>query len=124
MFVCSREIQTSLILTSVLLLTLARGSPSLDALRKSPTLDQANQTAPSAPTATAAPPAPGLGRRSPAHGRSAPSTSSQSVQKPQHLDDVDTRRGETLRGGCSSRGIDGASTAGLTHSLFSHTGET
>lgn len=111
---------SGLTLTSVLLFPQARSSPSLDALRKSPTLDQANQTAPSVPTATAAAPAPGLGRRSPAHGRAAPSTTSQSIQKPQHLDDVDSRRGEAFRG---SHGIDGASAPGLAHSVFSHTGE-
>ncbi|XP_029697455.1 LSM14A mRNA processing body assembly factor a isoform X2 [Takifugu rubripes] len=95
----------------------ARSSPSLEALRKSPTLDQANQTAPSVPTATA--PAPGLGRRSPAHGRAAPSTSSQSIQKPHHLEEVDSRRGESLRGG---QGMEGASAPRLAHSVFSHPG--
>ncbi|XP_044050022.1 LSM14A mRNA processing body assembly factor a isoform X9 [Siniperca chuatsi] len=68
-----------------------RSSPSLDPLRKSPTLEQVIQTAPSAPTATA--PAPGLGRRSPPHGRTAPSAAGQNSQKVQHQDGVDTRRG-------------------------------
>ncbi|XP_044050026.1 LSM14A mRNA processing body assembly factor a isoform X13 [Siniperca chuatsi] len=109
-----------------------RSSPSLDPLRKSPTLEQVIQTAPSAPTATA--PAPGLGRRSPPHGRTAPSAAGQNSQKVQHQDGVDTRRGETVRGGRSSQGwsaprtisasnisaVDRASTAGLTHSVFSH----
>ncbi|XP_044050024.1 LSM14A mRNA processing body assembly factor a isoform X11 [Siniperca chuatsi] len=67
-----------------------RSSPSLDPLRKSPTLEQVIQTAPSAPTATA--PAPGLGRRSPPHGRTAPSAAGQNSQKVQHQDGVDTRR--------------------------------
>ncbi|XP_044050015.1 LSM14A mRNA processing body assembly factor a isoform X2 [Siniperca chuatsi] len=111
-----------------------RSSPSLDPLRKSPTLEQVIQTAPSAPTATA--PAPGLGRRSPPHGRTAPSAAGQNSQKVQHQDGVDTRRGETVRGGRSSQGwsaprtisasnisaVDRASTAGLTHSVFSHSG--
>uniref|UniRef100_A0A8C7KGU5 LSM14A mRNA processing body assembly factor a n=1 Tax=Oncorhynchus kisutch TaxID=8019 RepID=A0A8C7KGU5_ONCKI len=44
-----------------------RTSPSLDPLRKSPTLEQVVQATPSGP------PAPGLGRRSPAPGRTAPS---------------------------------------------------
>uniref|UniRef100_A0A3B3XCK2 LSM14A mRNA processing body assembly factor a n=1 Tax=Poecilia mexicana TaxID=48701 RepID=A0A3B3XCK2_9TELE len=47
-------------------------SPSLEALRKSPTLDQVSQRGPSVPASTATAPAPGLGRRSPAHGRAAP----------------------------------------------------
>ncbi|XP_041794380.1 LSM14A mRNA processing body assembly factor a isoform X1 [Chelmon rostratus] len=111
-----------------------RSSPSLDPLRKSPTLEQVIQTAPSAPTAATTAPAPGLGRRSPAHGRTAPSAAGQSSQKVQHQDGVDTRRGETVRGGRSSQGwsaprtisashitaVDRASTAGLTHSVFSH----
>lgn len=110
-----------------------RSSPSLDPLRKSPTLDQVSQTAPSAQTPATTAPAPGLGRRSPAHSRTAPSTTSQSSQKVQHQDGVDTRRGETVRGGRSSQGwsaprtitaVDRTSTAGLTHSVFSHTGET
>lgn len=108
----------SLTRTSVHFLPPARSSPGLEALRKSPTLDQANQTAPSVPTATA--PAPGLGRRSPAHGRAAPSTSSQSIQKPHHLEEVDSRRGESLRGG---QGMEGASAPRLAHSVFSHPGE-
>ncbi|XP_041794382.1 LSM14A mRNA processing body assembly factor a isoform X3 [Chelmon rostratus] len=69
-----------------------RSSPSLDPLRKSPTLEQVIQTAPSAPTAATTAPAPGLGRRSPAHGRTAPSAAGQSSQKVQHQDGVDTRR--------------------------------
>ncbi|XP_010752957.1 LSM14A mRNA processing body assembly factor a isoform X3 [Larimichthys crocea] len=69
-----------------------RSSPSLDPLRKSPTLDQVIQTAPSAPTAATTAPAPGLGRRSPAHGRTAPSGTGQSGLKVQHQDGVDARR--------------------------------
>ncbi|XP_005936977.1 LSM14A mRNA processing body assembly factor a [Haplochromis burtoni] len=67
-----------------------RTSPgNLDPLRKSPVLDQAASAAPSATTTTA--PAPGLGRRSPAHGRTA--SSGQSSQKAQHSQEsVDTRR--------------------------------
>uniref|UniRef100_A0A3P9CZV4 LSM14A mRNA processing body assembly factor a n=1 Tax=Maylandia zebra TaxID=106582 RepID=A0A3P9CZV4_9CICH len=71
-----------------------RTSPgNLDPLRKSPVLDQAASAAPSATTTTA--PAPGLGRRSPAHGRTA--SSGQSSQKAQHSQEsVDTRRGEAV----------------------------
>uniref|UniRef100_A0A3Q3F1Z0 LSM14A mRNA processing body assembly factor a n=1 Tax=Labrus bergylta TaxID=56723 RepID=A0A3Q3F1Z0_9LABR len=58
-----------------------RSSPSLDPLRKSPTLEQVIQTASSAPTAAPSAPAPGLGRRSPAHARTAPSTAGQGGQK-------------------------------------------
>ncbi|CAK6977983.1 LSM14A mRNA processing body assembly factor a isoform X4 [Scomber scombrus] len=64
-----------------------RSSPSLDPLRKSPSLEQVIQSAsaPSAPAAASAPtiPAPGLGRRSPAHARTAPSAG-QSIQKTHH----------------------------------------
>lgn len=90
------------------------------------------QPAPAAPTVATAP-APGLGRRSPAHGRTAPSATGQSNQKVQNQDAMDTRRGETVRGGRSSQvwsaprtitAVDRASTAGLTHSIFSHSGET
>ncbi|XP_037623655.1 LSM14A mRNA processing body assembly factor a isoform X4 [Sebastes umbrosus] len=70
-----------------------RSSPSLDPLRKSPTLEQVIQSAPSAPTATTTAPAPGLGRRSPTHGRTAPSAAGQSGQKVQHQDGMDMRRG-------------------------------
>ncbi|XP_071317881.1 LSM14A mRNA processing body assembly factor a isoform X6 [Trachinotus anak] len=69
-----------------------RSSPSLDPLRKSPTLEQVIQTAPSAPTGATTAPAPGLGRRSPTHGRAAPPTTGQSSQKVQHQDGVDARR--------------------------------
>ncbi|XP_076588789.1 LSM14A mRNA processing body assembly factor a isoform X5 [Chaetodon auriga] len=69
-----------------------RSSPGLDPLRKSPTLEQVIQTAPSASSAATTAPAPGLGRRSPAHGRTAPSAAGQSGQKVQHQDGVDTRR--------------------------------
>ncbi|XP_040894741.1 LSM14A mRNA processing body assembly factor a isoform X6 [Toxotes jaculatrix] len=113
-----------------------RSSPSLDPLRKSPTLEQVIQTAPSAPASATAAPAPGLGRRSPTHGRTAPPTTGQSSQKVQHQDGLDARRGETVRGGRSSQGwsaprtisashitaVDRAPTAGLTHSIFSHSG--
>ncbi|XP_034031643.1 LSM14A mRNA processing body assembly factor a isoform X2 [Thalassophryne amazonica] len=111
-----------------------RSSPGLDPLRKSPTVEQAVQTGPS--TTTAAPaPAPGMGRRSPAQSRTAPpSTAGQGSQKPQHREAVDTRRGETVRGGRSSQNwpaprtisashisaVDRATTAGFTHSMFSH----
>ncbi|XP_026220888.1 LSM14A mRNA processing body assembly factor a isoform X1 [Anabas testudineus] len=107
-----------------------RSSPSLDPLRKSPTLERVMQPAPAAPTVATAP-APGLGRRSPAHGRTAPSATGQSNQKVQNQDAMDTRRGETVRGGRSSQvwsaprtitAVDRASTAGLTHSIFSHSG--
>ncbi|XP_049928144.1 LSM14A mRNA processing body assembly factor a isoform X8 [Epinephelus lanceolatus] len=72
-----------------------RSSPTLDPLRKSPTLEQVIQTspsAPSAPTTTTTAPAPGLGRRSPTHGRTAPSSAGQGIQKVQHQEGVDTRR--------------------------------
>ncbi|XP_018534986.1 LSM14A mRNA processing body assembly factor a isoform X3 [Lates calcarifer] len=119
------------------LVTEGRSSPSLDPLRKSPTLEQVIQAAPSAPTAAAVTaPAPGLGRRSPTHGRAAPPAAGQSGQKVQHQDGGDARRGETVRGGRSSQGwsaprtisashitaVDRAPTAGLTHSIFSHSG--
>uniref|UniRef100_A0A3B3TQQ3 LSM14A mRNA processing body assembly factor a n=1 Tax=Poecilia latipinna TaxID=48699 RepID=A0A3B3TQQ3_9TELE len=74
-------------------------SPSLEALRKSPTLDQVSQRGPSVPASTATAPAPGLGRRSPAHGRAAPAGPSQSSQKAQQQDGVDNLRGENLSGG-------------------------
>ncbi|KAL7401482.1 hypothetical protein ABVT39_000340 [Epinephelus coioides] len=72
-----------------------RSSPTLDPLRKSPTVEQVIQTspsAPSAPTTTTTAPAPGLGRRSPTHGRTAPSSAGQGIQKVQHQEGVDTRR--------------------------------
>uniref|UniRef100_A0A3Q3F6I9 LSM14A mRNA processing body assembly factor a n=1 Tax=Kryptolebias marmoratus TaxID=37003 RepID=A0A3Q3F6I9_KRYMA len=69
-------------------------SPNLDTLRKSPTLDQAIQTGPSAPGSSTTAPAPGLGRRSPAHSRTAAPAAGQSSQKTQHQDGGDTRRGE------------------------------
>uniref|UniRef100_A0A3B3XKY7 Sm domain-containing protein n=1 Tax=Poecilia mexicana TaxID=48701 RepID=A0A3B3XKY7_9TELE len=72
-------------------------SPSLEALRKSPTLDQVSQRGPSVPASTATAPAPGLGRRSPAHGRAAPAGPSQSSQKAQQQDGVDNLRGENLQ---------------------------
>ncbi|XP_050929053.1 LSM14A mRNA processing body assembly factor a isoform X8 [Lates calcarifer] len=76
------------------LVTEGRSSPSLDPLRKSPTLEQVIQAAPSAPTAAAVTaPAPGLGRRSPTHGRAAPPAAGQSGQKVQHQDGGDARRG-------------------------------
>ncbi|XP_036814403.1 LSM14A mRNA processing body assembly factor a isoform X2 [Oncorhynchus mykiss] len=53
--------------TTTTLVSKVRTSPSLDPLRKSPTLEQVVQATPSGP------PAPGLGRRSPAPGRTAPS---------------------------------------------------
>ncbi|XP_060892217.1 LSM14A mRNA processing body assembly factor a isoform X2 [Labrus mixtus] len=112
-----------------------RSSPSLDPLRKSPTLEQVIQTASSAPTAAPSAPAPGLGRRSPAHARTAPSAAGQGGQKVQQQQDgVDTRRGETVRGGRSSwssprtisashiSAVDRASAAGPAHSVFSHAG--
>ncbi|XP_039987960.1 LSM14A mRNA processing body assembly factor a isoform X2 [Xiphias gladius] len=116
------------------LVTEGRSSPSLDPLRKSPTLEQVIQTAPSAPATATTAPAPGLGRRSPTHGRTAPPATGQSSQKVQHQDGPDARRGETVRGGRSSQGwsaprtisashitaVDRAPTAGLTHSIFSH----
>ncbi|XP_026220893.1 LSM14A mRNA processing body assembly factor a isoform X5 [Anabas testudineus] len=71
-----------------------RSSPSLDPLRKSPTLERVMQPAPAAPTVATAP-APGLGRRSPAHGRTAPSATGQSNQKVQNQDAMDTRRAAT-----------------------------
>ncbi|XP_039987969.1 LSM14A mRNA processing body assembly factor a isoform X8 [Xiphias gladius] len=69
-----------------------RSSPSLDPLRKSPTLEQVIQTAPSAPATATTAPAPGLGRRSPTHGRTAPPATGQSSQKVQHQDGPDARR--------------------------------
>ncbi|XP_067090814.1 LSM14A mRNA processing body assembly factor a [Osmerus mordax] len=108
-----------------------RSSPSLDPLRKSPTLDQAVQATPSV-----AAPAPGLTRRSPAPGRTAPPTAASTGPRAQHLDGPDLRRGEHARGGRSTQGwpaprnapashnisADRASTAGLIHSIFSSSG--
>ncbi|XP_071384675.1 LSM14A mRNA processing body assembly factor a isoform X4 [Centroberyx affinis] len=74
-----------------------RSSPSLDPLRKSPTLEQAIQAAPSAPSSAPTAPAPGLGRRSPAHGRTAPSAAGHGSQKPQHQDGLDPRRGTDVQ---------------------------
>ncbi|XP_028286441.1 LSM14A mRNA processing body assembly factor a isoform X2 [Parambassis ranga] len=105
-----------------------RSSPSLDPLRKSPTMEQVIQNTPSAPASTTTAPAPGLGRRSPAHGRTAPPAAGQSSQKVQQQECVDTRRGEAVRGGRSSQGWSaprtitaGDTAAGLTHSVLSHT---
>uniref|UniRef100_A0A3B5R1R7 LSM14A mRNA processing body assembly factor a n=1 Tax=Xiphophorus maculatus TaxID=8083 RepID=A0A3B5R1R7_XIPMA len=67
-------------------------SPGVEALRKSPTLDQVSQSSPSVPASTATAPAPGLGRRSPAHGRAPPAGPSQSSQKAQQHDGVDNLR--------------------------------
>ncbi|XP_056137143.1 LSM14A mRNA processing body assembly factor a isoform X3 [Lampris incognitus] len=69
-----------------------RSSPSMDPLRKSPTHEQAIQATPSAPTSAPTAPAPGLGRRSPTHGRTAPSTTGHGNQKAQHQDSLDARR--------------------------------
>uniref|UniRef100_A0A3Q3JW05 LSM14A mRNA processing body assembly factor a n=1 Tax=Monopterus albus TaxID=43700 RepID=A0A3Q3JW05_MONAL len=74
--------------------SLGRTSPSLDLLRKSPTLEQVIQTAPSASTATAAAPAPGLGRRSPTHSRTAPSSAGQSDVQKVPKPDSEQARGE------------------------------
>ncbi|XP_046907762.1 LSM14A mRNA processing body assembly factor a isoform X2 [Hypomesus transpacificus] len=105
-----------------------RSSPSLDPLRKSPTLDQAVQATPSV-----AAPAPGLTRRSPAPSRTAPPPAA-TGHRVQHLDGPDLRRAEPARGGRSSTqgwpaprnapashniSADRASTAGLIHSIFS-----
>ncbi|XP_075884821.1 LSM14A mRNA processing body assembly factor a isoform X3 [Nelusetta ayraudi] len=78
-----------------------RSSPGLDGSRKSPTLQQVIQSAgPSAAAATAVP-APGLGRRSPPHGRTAPSSAAAAAaaaaaahgsQRAQHQDGMDPRR--------------------------------
>uniref|UniRef100_A0A3Q2EEE2 LSM14A mRNA processing body assembly factor a n=1 Tax=Cyprinodon variegatus TaxID=28743 RepID=A0A3Q2EEE2_CYPVA len=86
------------------------GSPGLEALRKSPTLDQAIQSGPAAPASSTTAPAPGLGRRSPVHG--GPTSAAQSSQKVQQLDRGDhmkaggggsaNRRGQ--RGGHHGRG--------------------
>ncbi|XP_068595093.1 LSM14A mRNA processing body assembly factor a [Brachionichthys hirsutus] len=109
-----------------------RSSPGVDPLQKSPSLEQGVQAAPSVPTTATTAPAPGLGRKSPTHSRTAPSTAAQSNQKVQHQDGVDTRRGEAVRGGGrSSQGwsaprtvsaVDRTPTSGLTHSLFSQSG--
>lgn len=67
-------------------------SPGLEALRKSPTLDQVIKSGPSVPASTATAPAPGLGRRSPTHGRTAPAGPSQSSHKAQQQDGGDNLR--------------------------------
>ncbi|XP_036961898.1 LSM14A mRNA processing body assembly factor a isoform X5 [Acanthopagrus latus] len=69
-----------------------RSSPTLDPLRKSPTLEQVMQTAPAVPTAATTAPAPGLGRRSPTHGRTVPSSGGPSSQKVQQQEGLDSRR--------------------------------
>ncbi|XP_029909328.1 LSM14A mRNA processing body assembly factor a isoform X6 [Myripristis murdjan] len=74
------------------LITEGRSSPSLDPLRKSPTLEQAIQTTPTATSSAPSAPAPGLGRRSPAHARTAPSTAGHGSQKAPHQDSLDPRR--------------------------------
>ncbi|XP_008291808.1 LSM14A mRNA processing body assembly factor a isoform X1 [Stegastes partitus] len=100
-----------------------RSSPSLDPLRKSPTLEQVIQNAPSAPASASTAPAPGLGRRSPAHGRTAPPGGGPSGQKVTQQDGVDTRRGEAVRGWSAPRTISAVDrAAGLPHSLFSQSG--
>ncbi|KAM4734512.1 LSM14A mRNA processing body assembly factor a isoform 4-T4 [Anableps anableps] len=76
-------------------------SPGLEALRKSPTLDQVIQSGPSVPASTATAPAPGLGRRSPAHGRTAPAGPSHSSQKVQQQDGGDNMR--AAAGGAANR---------------------
>ncbi|XP_008410121.1 LSM14A mRNA processing body assembly factor a isoform X2 [Poecilia reticulata] len=85
-------------LRSVGTLTEGCSSPSLEALRKSPTLNQVSQSGPSGPASTATAPAPGLGRRSPAHGRAAPAGPSQSSHKAQQQQDgVDNLRGSDVQ---------------------------
>ncbi|KAM8751592.1 LSM14A mRNA processing body assembly factor a isoform 5-T7 [Acanthopagrus schlegelii] len=69
-----------------------RSSPTLDPLRKSPTLEQVMQTAPAVPTTATTAPAPGLGRRSPTHGRTVPSSGGPSSQKVQQQEGLDSRR--------------------------------
>ncbi|XP_029379706.1 LSM14A mRNA processing body assembly factor a isoform X5 [Echeneis naucrates] len=82
-----------------------RSSPSLDPLRKSPTLEQVIQTSPSAPaTAVTTASAPGLGRRSPTHSRTTPATTGQSSQKVQHQDGVDSRRAAGIPASRRGRG--------------------
>ncbi|XP_021174669.2 LSM14A mRNA processing body assembly factor a isoform X1 [Fundulus heteroclitus] len=77
--------------------TEGRSSPGLEALRKSPTLDQVTQSGPSVPASSTTAPAPGLGRRSPPHGRTAPAGPSQSSQKVQQQDGVDRMRGSDVQ---------------------------
>ncbi|XP_077953522.1 protein LSM14 homolog isoform X2 [Gasterosteus aculeatus] len=106
---------------------LGRSTPSLDPLRKSPTLEQVVQSAPLAPTATA--PAPGLGRKTPAHARTPPPP-----QKLPHQDSMGLRMGESVTGGHGTNhgwsaprtissshisAMDRAPPAGLSHSVFS-----
>ncbi|KAM9854240.1 LSM14A mRNA processing body assembly factor a isoform 3-T3 [Aulostomus maculatus] len=66
-----------------------RSSPTHDPLRKSPTLEQGIQSSPTVPTTASAP---SLGRRSPAHARTAPSAGGPNSQKAQQQDAMDTRR--------------------------------
>ncbi|KAM4734511.1 LSM14A mRNA processing body assembly factor a isoform 3-T3 [Anableps anableps] len=82
-------------------------SPGLEALRKSPTLDQVIQSGPSVPASTATAPAPGLGRRSPAHGRTAPAGPSHSSQKVQQQDGGDNMRAAAAGGAANRRGRGG-----------------
>ncbi|XP_020311256.1 LSM14A mRNA processing body assembly factor a isoform X1 [Oncorhynchus tshawytscha] len=124
--------------TTTTLVSKVRTSPSLDPLRKSPTLEQVVQATPSGP------PAPGLGRRSPAPGRTAPSAAAagpvhqKAQQHHHHIQDggEPRRTGETVSGARSNQAwpalrnapishqhhttaVDRASTAGLMHSVFS-----
>ncbi|XP_015253567.1 PREDICTED: protein LSM14 homolog A-like isoform X2 [Cyprinodon variegatus] len=80
---------------SVGTLTEGCGSPGLEALRKSPTLDQAIQSGPAAPASSTTAPAPGLGRRSPVHG--GPTSAAQSSQKVQQLDRGDHMKGSDVQ---------------------------
>ncbi|XP_023826363.1 protein LSM14 homolog A-like isoform X5 [Salvelinus sp. IW2-2015] len=94
-----------------------RTSPSLDPLRKSPTVEQAALSAPYAPT-------PSLGRRSPAPGRTTPSAPAAGHAHQQHR-----HQGETVSGARSNQAWGAPcnapishqrhTTAGLSNSFFS-----
>ncbi|XP_038856360.1 protein LSM14 homolog A-like [Salvelinus namaycush] len=77
--------------TATVLVSKGRTSPSLDPLRKSPTVEQAAPSAPYAPT-------PSLGRRSPAPGRTTPSAPAAGHAQQQHH-----HQGETVSGARSNQ---------------------
>ncbi|XP_055795537.1 protein LSM14 homolog A-like isoform X1 [Salvelinus fontinalis] len=103
--------------TATVLVSKGRTSPSLDPLRKSPTVEQAAPSAPYAPT-------PSLGRRSPAPGRTTPSAPAAGHAQQQHH-----HQGETVSGARSNQAWGAPcnapishqrrTTAGLTNSFFS-----
>ncbi|XP_021459382.2 protein LSM14 homolog A isoform X1 [Oncorhynchus mykiss] len=103
--------------TATVLVSKGHTSPSLDPLRKSPTVEQAAPSAPYAPTHS-------LGRRSPAPGQTTPSAPAAGHAQQQHH-----HYGETVSGARSNQAWGAPcnapishqryTTAGLTNSIFS-----